>query len=107
MAKKPKATLGSRIAQARLTAGAQRGKSFTQTELAKAVGVTPATVSQWEAGASEPVLTTIAAIAKALDVSAGYLAFGEKCEPHSIPDSGTVFGRLQTVHTEPHSQKPK
>jgi transcriptional regulator with XRE-family HTH domain len=75
-------SLGGRIAQSRLNAGARRGKAYTQTELGKAVGVTPATVSQWEAGASEPGLATIARIASALGVDAGYLAFGQtRVEP--------------------------
>lgn len=71
-------TLGTRIAQARLDAGSNRGTAFTQTELAKLVGVTPPTVSQWEADESIPPLATIQAIADALRTEPGPLAFGDK-----------------------------
>ena len=81
-----RSTLGKRIAQARLRAGADRGKAFTQTELAKAVGVTSPTVSQWEADASEPELAMIQRVADALKVDAGWLAFGRPhpAEPHAV-----------------------
>lgn len=72
----PAETLGQRIARARLTLGAERGRAFTQTELARVLGVTPPTVSQWESGASEPGLATIVRLAAVLHVDPGQLAFG-------------------------------
>ena len=78
-------TLGKRITQARLRAGAERGKAFTQTELAAAVGVTPPTVSQWEADASEPELAMIRRIGGALGVPPGFLAFGADELPSDQP----------------------
>ena len=72
--------LGTRITQARLSEGARRGKAYTQTELGQWCGVTPSTVSQWEKGASEPSLATIMKIAKALNVSPGWIAWGERTD---------------------------
>lgn len=81
-------TLGKRIARARILAGAERGKPFTQTELARLVGVTPPTVSQWESDASEPPLATIVKIAATLGVEPGRLAFGDV--PTGAPTSGQL-----------------
>jgi len=73
-------TIGGRIAQARLSEGARRGKLLTQTELATACGVKPQSVSQWEADNTEPSLGTIMKIAKALNVSPGWIAWGERTD---------------------------
>jgi len=48
---------------------------LTQTELATACGVKPQSVSQWEADNTEPSLGTIMKIAKALNVSPGWIAW--------------------------------
>jgi transcriptional regulator with XRE-family HTH domain len=87
----PPDTLGKRIAQTRLHVGAGRGKLLTQSALARQLGVTPPTVSQWEADASEPELAMIVKIAAALGVSPGYLAFGEASDV-SDPDVMLIGG---------------
>lgn len=74
-------TIGGRIAQARLDAGAKRGRTFTQTELGRLVGVASATVSQWESGAGNPTLPNVERLAAVLGVSPGWLAFGERVIP--------------------------
>ena len=73
-------TLGGRIAQARLSEGARRGKGYTQTELAQALGVKPQTVSQWEADNAEPSLRSVKLIAKALNASPGWIAWGDRTD---------------------------
>lgn len=85
--RRPGDTFGQRLARARLHAGAARGRMFTQTELAKAVGVTPPTISQYEAGASEPGLAMIEKLARALGVEPGPLAFpgGQDVTPAKEP----------------------
>jgi transcriptional regulator with XRE-family HTH domain len=77
----PRETFGQRLARARLQAGAARGRHFTQTELAAAVGLTSPTISQYEAGASEPSLSIIERLAEALGVEPGPLAFGSDPDP--------------------------
>lgn len=97
-------TLGKRIARARILAGAERGKPFTQTELARTVGVTPPTVSQWESGASEPALAMIRRIGAALGVTPAYLAFGND-EPIAhilVPDAiADTFSQARRGGAEP------
>lgn len=65
-----------RVMQARLDAGARRGKQLTQTEVAEKMRVTQATVGRWESGDAEPDLATIARLAKVLGVDPRDLAFG-------------------------------
>jgi transcriptional regulator with XRE-family HTH domain len=60
--------MGARIAEAREKAG------IKQTDLARAIGVEPWTISRWENGRQTPRGSTIAAIAKALGVDAGWIA---------------------------------
>jgi transcriptional regulator with XRE-family HTH domain len=81
MSKGP-ATVGERIRQARLTLAARRGETVTQSWLAAQCGVAGPTVSQWEAGIAQPSLGMIPKVAAALQVTAGWLAFGEE----SVPD---------------------
>jgi transcriptional regulator with XRE-family HTH domain len=76
----PEATIGGRIAQARFQLSAERGK-VTQAWLAKQVGVSGPTVSQWESGVTEPSLASMAKIAKALKVSPSWLAWGLRDAP--------------------------
>ena len=74
----PAEQVGDRIRRARFQAAARSGRAVTQTALAKAVGVTPGAVSQWENGTTEPNLSVLPKLAQALGVSAGWLAFGEE-----------------------------
>lgn len=76
--RKGPATVGDRIKQARLSLAARRGETVTQAWLAARCGVAGPTVSQWEAGIAQPSLPMIPKVAAALQVSAGWLAFGEE-----------------------------
>lgn len=72
---------GQRIRQARLDLAAKRGKPLSQVEVAKAVGVSSVTVGYWEAEKTEPDgIATWRKLARVLNVSAGWLAFGEQVQ---------------------------
>jgi transcriptional regulator with XRE-family HTH domain len=78
----------ARLAFAWFRRQAQLGRKIEQSEVAKLVGkelgresLTQGAVSHWLSGRNEPDLATIAAIAKALDVDPGWLAFGQGREP--------------------------
>jgi transcriptional regulator with XRE-family HTH domain len=65
------------------------GRKIEQAEIAERVAkllgrdpFTPAAVSKWLNGSSEPNLETIQAIAKAFEVDPGWLAFGEGDPPN-------------------------
>lgn len=48
-------------------------RSMTQGQLAKAVGVSPGNVGDWETGKSKPGYNALAALARIFEVSADYL----------------------------------
>src|SRR5690348_2170470 len=73
--------IGQRIRQARLQLAARQGETVTQAWLAAQCQVAGPTVSQWEKGVVSPTLQMVPKIAKALGVSAGWLAFGEDGPP--------------------------
>jgi transcriptional regulator with XRE-family HTH domain len=56
---------------------ARAAKGFTQTDLAKAAGGSPATIAQLEVGEGDPRLSTIIDLATALDTSPMLLLMGE------------------------------
>jgi transcriptional regulator with XRE-family HTH domain len=68
---------GQRVLQARLDFAAKRGRTISQVEVGKAVGVTGVSVGRWESGEKEPDLETIGRLARFLEVSPGWLAFGD------------------------------
>lgn len=72
----PTKGFAKRLLQARLDAGARRGKILTQTAVADAMGVSQVTVGRWESGETEPDLSTIAKLARVLGVDPKDLAFG-------------------------------
>lgn len=76
-----KLTLGERITRARLALGAQRGEFISQADFAAMVGVTGATMGNYESERTAPSYAMLGAMAKVLGVSAGWLAFGEPHEP--------------------------
>ena len=59
--------IGRRVGEARTDRG------FTQERLAEVVGIEPVTLSRWEAGHRALSLSTLRAIAEALDVGLGDL----------------------------------
>lgn len=70
--------LGQRIFQARKRLELRRGRSVSQAEIGKTLGVTGAAVGTWEGGKKEPDLATIRRLAAALEVDPGWLAFGDE-----------------------------
>jgi transcriptional regulator with XRE-family HTH domain len=99
----PSATIGGRIAQARFGLAAKLGSNVTQAWLAKQVGVSGPTVSQWESGVTEPTISSIAKIAKALSVSPGWLAWGES-EGEQVPRSKEMSG-FEAQSSKPAAKK--
>lgn len=71
-----KVALGRRIVEARLAESYRREREMTQAEIAEALGVTPLTVSRWEAGTKAPELSRIPALAAALKCDPGWLTYG-------------------------------
>ena len=67
----PADSLGARIR------GAREEKEMTQLELANRVGISRAAVAQWEVNSTSPSLAKIEEIARALDVHAAWIAFGD------------------------------
>ncbi|MFD0469825.1 helix-turn-helix domain-containing protein [Nonomuraea thailandensis] len=53
----------------------------TQVALAEAVGVSPATVSQWRAGSKKPSVANVIKIGEWLSISPAWLQFGDDPAP--------------------------
>jgi transcriptional regulator with XRE-family HTH domain len=68
-------SLGERIAHGRRLLGVREGKDVTVPELAARVGVTPASVYNWEGG-TPPGRRNLAKLAAVLGVSTLYLEYG-------------------------------
>lgn len=68
--------LKDRLKQARLDLTPKRGGFVSQEVLAAEVGVSGATLGNWESGAYEPSLRLIEDIARVLGVTPTFLAFG-------------------------------
>lgn len=66
------ATFGDRLRHIREYAG------WTQAQLGAQIGKPKQNLLEWEKGRAEPSLETIEKLAEALNVSAGWLAFGEE-----------------------------
>lgn len=71
----------------------RKAAKITQEELAKAIGITHATLSRYESGAIDPPTSQLQAIAAALGVSVGRL-LGQETEHVIIP------GRLKIVEID-------
>lgn len=69
-------TLGERIGQARREKGVRERRDITQRELAKAVGVTPTSISEWESDKVSPREDALTKLAKYLGVTPAYLRYG-------------------------------
>lgn len=83
------ATLGQRLRQAR------RGRRLTQQNVADAVGVTSAAVSQWELDQTQPSQHALGILSGLTGVSLNWLYFGEEraAIDHSAYETATV-GRV-------------
>lgn len=67
-----------RLKQARLDLAAKVGREIKKPEIAQKMGVSPVTVGYWEAGEREPNLDTFVKLAKVLDTTPEWIAFGAK-----------------------------
>lgn len=85
--------VGERIKQARERA------SMTQSELARAVGVRPQSVQQWERGETDPRGKRMDAIAGALGVDKLWLLLGAEA-PGTSPDVQEQYSLVQKVSVE-------
>ncbi len=72
------ARIGSRIRDAR------SARELTQATLAERVGIEPLTLTRYEGGSRGPSLTTLAAIANALDVSMADLVADDRPVPEPL-----------------------
>ena len=87
--------LGARIAALR------RGRSWSQQELAKKLGVSPSTVGMYEQGRREPPLRLIVDMARLFEVSTDYLLTGECVTPADVERLRALFDALtQTLGGE-------
>jgi len=64
------ARIGARIRELRYSA---KGRTISQSQLARGLGVKPNTVSRWESGEYRPTAMDLQAIARFLDVPVGRL----------------------------------
>jgi transcriptional regulator with XRE-family HTH domain len=69
-------SVGDRIAQARRELGVRLHRDVLQSDVAEAIGVSGASVSQWEAGIKSPREDTLAKLAAYLGVTPAYLRYG-------------------------------
>lgn len=76
---------GKRVFKAR-QAMSSPGHAVSQTAVGRAIGVTGVTVGSWEAGKTEPDFETVVRLAKVLNTTPEWLAFGrEALEPVEVP----------------------
>jgi phage repressor protein C with HTH and peptisase S24 domain len=68
---------------------ARKAVKVSQTSLAKGIGVSQNTVSDWEHGRYEPTLDTIARIARHLEIDPAILT-GNSPMPHTLATTGTA-----------------
>jgi len=69
-------TLGSRIAQARRELAVREERDVTQLDVARAVGATGASMSEWENDKKAPREGALAKLADYLGVTPAYLRYG-------------------------------
>lgn len=77
--------LGRRVQELR------RNRQWNQTQLADAAGVSQATVSQIESGDRTPGLEAVGALAKALEVTVEFLAYGSNDVYEVDPEVQVLF----------------
>jgi transcriptional regulator with XRE-family HTH domain len=107
-------TFAERLKRAWLELQAADGEEVDQAEIAKRVGmalgrpaVAQATVSRWFRG-TVPDVVTVAALAKVMRVSAGWLAFGDPGDTISAAPAELSPGvKARVLADDRHRQKPK
>ena len=80
--------LGKKIKELRTDLG------ITQTQLAKAIGVSQSTIFFWESGTNEPTASCIAALAKFFNVSADALLDIEDNIKDNTPDFMKLYYKM-------------
>ena len=78
---------------------------LTQAKLAEMVGVTRATVTQWETGRSQPRMGAIEKLAEVFGVSLAALVSDNTLPANSFPVKGMPMGRVPLVGNT-HAGKP-
>lgn len=78
---------------------------LTQAKLAEMVGVTRATVTQWETGWSQPRMGAIEKLAEVFGVSLAALVSENTLPANSLPVKGMPMGRVPLVGNT-HAGKP-
>ena len=78
-------SVGDRIAQARREKAARERRDIRPVDLARALGVSGATVSDWEAGNVTPRDDAMIKLADFLGVTPGYLRYGVRESAPSAP----------------------
>jgi transcriptional regulator with XRE-family HTH domain len=77
-------TLGARIAQARRELGVRTHRDVSPSDVAEALGVSPATVYRWESDEKSPREDALAKLSTYLGVTPAYLRYG--VQPGAIPE---------------------
>lgn len=101
----PEESLGERIAQARREKAARDRQDVRPVDLARALGVSQATVSDWEAGKITPREDALGKLAAYLGVSPAYLRYGVPVQPgptNPTPADNAAFinGELAEARAE-------
>ena len=71
-------TLGERIAKCR------KEKNLSQEYIAYSLGISRQSVSKWEQNITSPDTDNLIALAKLLDVSVEYIAYGKESKPQTV-----------------------
>lgn len=90
--------MGERIAQGRRELGVRLQRDVTPADLAKMLGVNPATVYRWESDEKAPRDDALAKLAEFLGVTPAYLRYGvgRAGETPGIPQPDPTRDRLIT-----------
>ena len=79
---------------------ARERKNVKQKELAKAVGVAPSTIANYEGGTREPSLALLCDIADALDCSLDLLVRGKEKDRHNGRSKEDILKEFDTMTEE-------
>jgi transcriptional regulator with XRE-family HTH domain len=63
----------------------REAKKISQSQLAKLVGITPATIWNWETRGTHPRPETLAKVAAVLEVSEDFLSDAQEEKPYELP----------------------
>lgn len=74
-------SIGPRIAIAKRLRQAREDAGLTQAEVAIRAGLKQSAVSHAESGRREPLATTLAALCRAIEVSADWVLLGRRSSP--------------------------